>query len=122
MKMMKRLVLVSSGVVLASILVLGLLIVPDRYFSPQPYVTHLKKGMSYAEVSSIIPRRIVAADLHPIRGVKDEYGRLSMQRKGIQATHMVVLEDILWPLTQATVCYLYFDDGEQLVDWFISSS
>ena len=119
---MKRFVIFSSGVVLASVLVLGLLFLPDRYFSPQSYVGHLKKGMSYAEVSSIIPRRIVAADLHPISGAKDEYGRLSMQRKGIQATHMVVLQDILWPLTQATVCYLYFDDNKQLVDWFMSSS
>ena len=119
---MKIFLKISLLVLLASLLTLGLLIIPDRYFSPQSYVPRLQKGMSYAEVTSIIPRRIVTSDIISINDAKDDYGRITMKRKGIRATHMVVLQDVLWPLTQATVCYLYFDDNKQLVDWCMSSS
>jgi len=45
-----------------------------------------------------------------------------MQRMGIHATDMIVLEDILWPITQASACCLYFDENRRRAGWFITSS
>jgi len=48
--------------------------IADRYFQPGPYVSRLAREMSYAGVSAAIPRRLIAADLHPINGSEFELG------------------------------------------------
>lgn len=113
-------------IVVSALLVLGGLVatlfVTEHYCQPQTYVNRLTKGMTYSQVSAAIPGRLVVADLHTIADSKFEFGRVSMERMGVHATRMMVLEDTLWPITQATVCFLYFDDQDRLVDWFTSSS
>lgn len=122
MKKRTVITIVIGGVAFALVCLNVLLVIVVHYCEPRTYVKRLKVGMPYTQVSSTIPRRLIAADLHPISDSKFVFGRKSVERKGIKATRMMVLEDTLWPITQASVCFLYFDDEDRLVYWFVSSS
>ena len=128
MKMKSLFVTIRRGLSVLAIILLMIVTlitvshVADRFFNPSRYVKQLSKGMTYDQVLELIPSRLVAEELHSISESRSDFGRMNMKQLGIQATDVMLLHDILWPITQATGCFLYFDENRVLVGWHITSS
>jgi hypothetical protein len=128
MKMKSLFVTIRRGLSVLAIILLMIVTlitvshVADRFFNPSRYVKQLSKGMTYDQVLELIPSRLVAEELHSISESRSDFGRMNMKQLGIQATDVMLLQDILWPITQATGCFLYFDENRVLVGWHITSS
>jgi hypothetical protein len=100
----------------------ALLVVPDTFFNPRRYADALPQGMSHKDVLDQMPKRFVLEEIHPLSTSKYTVAQAGAQQMGITPAYVMVLHDTLWPLTQATVCFLYFDERNNLIDVYCSSS
>ncbi|MCD4652548.1 hypothetical protein K8T06_01275 [bacterium] len=88
---------------------------------PRRYIKQLKTGMTYEEIIDMVPAKFISHDIHSADQSSISYARIA-DKKNIDPEYLMVLSDTLWPITQATACYLFFDEDKCLIYHFTSSS